>query len=198
MKNQIEMPTFLRRILHPKPNLLRNTQCYLIGHMQYVNGESWRDDFTEFAEKMSVKIYDPYHKPFMHDIPEDEVSRQEMKHWMMTEQYDLVANRMKSVRGYDLRCCDKGDWFVAVIKPAIASWGSAEEITTIVREKKPLFLVIDDPLGKRACPLWLMGVIPHKYIYNTIEEVKETVTAINAGIVKMSSDRWKLFKPEKR
>ena len=198
MKHQIELPIFLRRRFRPKPNLLKDTQCYLIGHMQYVNGESWRDEFTEFAETMGVKIYDPYHKPFIQDIPEDEPSRQEMKHWMQTEQYDLVASRMKKVRGYDLRCCDKGDWFVAVIKPTIASWGSAEEITTVVREKKPLFLVIDDPLGKRATPLWLMGVIPHKYIYNTLDEVKEMVTAIDSGIVKMSSDRWKLFKPEKR
>ncbi len=198
MKTQNDLPVYLKRVIHPKPNLLRGTQCYLIGHMQYVNGESWRDDFTAFALKLGIKIYDPYHKPFIHDIPEDETSRQEMKHWMMTEQYDLVAARMKAVRGYDLRCCDKCDWFVAVIKPQVASWGSAEEITTVIREKKPLFLVIDDPLGKRATPLWLMGVMPHKYIYNNIEEVKEMVTAIDSGVVKMSSDRWKLFKPEKR
>jgi len=198
MKNQIEVPKFLRNIIRPKPNLLRDTQCYLIGHMQYSNGESWRDDFTVFAEKLRIKIYDPYHKPFMHDIPEDEAARQEMMHWMQTEQYDLAANRMKKVRGYDLRCCDKGDFFVAVIKPKVASWGSAEEITTVVREKKPLFLVIDDPQGKKATPLWLMGVMPHKYIYDNIDQVKDVISAIDSGVVKMSNDRWKLFKPNKR
>lgn len=192
------LPLYLRKIISPKINALKNTQCYLIGHMQYVNGEDWREDFTKFVERFGVKVYDPYHKPFLHDIPEDEIARQEMKHWMHTEQYDLVAARMKSVRGYDLRCCDKCDWFVAVIKPQVASWGSAEEITTIIRQKKPLFLVIDDPLGKKVCPLWLMGIMPHKYIYNSIEDVKEMVAAIDSGIVRMNSDRWKLFKPEKR
>lgn len=194
----VELPTFVRRKLFPKTNLLRNTQCYLIGHMQYVNGEGWREDFTKFAEGLGIKIYDPYHKPFVHHFPEDEASREQLYHWMETEQYDLAASRMKAVRGDDLRCCDKCDFFVAVIQPKIASWGSAEEITTVIREKKPLFLVINDPKGKRATPLWLMGVMPHKYIYNNVEEVKEMITAIDAGVVKMSSDRWKLFKPEKR
>ena len=121
-----------------------------------------------------------------------------MLHWMETEQYDLVASRMKEVRGYDLRLCDVCDWFIAVIKPSIASWGSAEEITTVIREKKPLFLIIDDPRGKRACPLWLLGVLPHKYIYNNLQEAIQTIKYIDAGIVKMSSDRWKLLLPELR
>jgi hypothetical protein len=43
-----------------------------------------------------------------------------------------------------------------------------------------------------------MGIMPHKYIYNTLDEVKEMVGAIDAGIVRMSSDRWKLFRPDKR
>ncbi len=194
----INSPTFLKKLLCPKPNLLKNTQCYLVGPMQYFNGKDWREDFSSFANKLGVKIYDPYHNSFVNDVPEDDSSRQEMRHWMEIERYDLVASRMKMVRGHDLRCCDKCDWFVAVIKPKIASWGSAEEITTIIRAKKPLFLVIDDPDGKKATPLWLMGIMPHKYIYDNIAQVKETVAAIDSGIIKMSSDRWKLFKPEKR
>jgi len=178
--------------------LLKDTRCYLIGHMQYANGRGWRDIVKETFKETGIKFYDPYHKPFVHDIPEDETSRADMLHWMETEQYDLVAQRMKEVRGYDLRLCDVCDWFVAVIKPSVASWGSAEEITTVIREKKPLFLIIDDPRGKRACPLWLMGVLPHKYIYDTLEEAIQTIKYIDEGIVKMSSDRWKLLKPELR
>jgi hypothetical protein len=180
------------------PNLLKDTRCYLIGHMQYCDGRGWRDTIKTTLKDRGIKFYDPYYKPFLHDVPEDENSRAEMLHWMETEQYDLVVQRMKDVRGYDLRLCDICDWFVAVIKPNVASWGSAEEITTINREKKPLFLVIDDPKGRRACPLWLMGVLPHKYIYNNIEEAIETIKAIDVGTVKMSSDRWKLLTPELR
>lgn len=185
-------------VMKVNPNLLRGTRCYLIGHMQYCNGRGWRDAVKETFKDTGIKFYDPYHKPFVQNIPEDENSREEMLHWMETEQYDLVASRMKAVRGYDLRLCNICDWYIAVIKPSIASWGSAEEITTIIREKKPLFLVIDDPKGKKATPLWLMAIMPHKYIYNNLEEAIEMIRAIDANIVKVNSDRWKLLLPEMR
>jgi hypothetical protein len=179
-------------------NILKNTRCYLIGHMQYANGEGWRNSVKEQLKDTGIKFYDPYHKPFIHDVPEDEHSRSEMLRWMETEQYDLVQQRMWDVRGYDLRLCDICDFFIVNIVPEKASWGSAEEITTCIRSKKPVFLSIDDPRGKKACPLWIMGMIPHKYIYNNISEVISTIKAIDEGIIKMSSDRWKLLKEELR
>jgi hypothetical protein len=177
-------------------NLLRNTRTYLIGHMQYVNGEGWRDDVKRALGDRGIKFYDPYHKPFVHDIPEDEHSRAEMLHWMETEQYDLVQQRMWAVRGYDLRLCDICDFFIAHIVPSVASWGSAEEIITVIRQKKPLFLSVEG--GKKKCPLWLLGLVPHKYIYNNVDEVIETVKYIDNGVIRMSSDRWKLLLPELR
>lgn len=166
--------------------------------MQYSNGEGWRNDVKSQLSSRGIKFYDPYHKPFIQDIPEDESSRKEMIHWMDTEQYDLVYTRMKQVRNYDLRCCDLCDWFIAVIKPEVASWGSAEEITTVIKEKKPLFLVIDHPNGKKATPLWLMSIMPHKYIYNSLQDVIDTIKNIDDGIIHMSSDRWKLFREDLR
>jgi len=181
-----------------KHGLLYNTRAYLIGSMQYSDGRGWRDTIKDSFKNSGIKFYDPYHKPFVHDIPEDEGSRSEMLHWMETGQYDLVAQRMKAVRGYDLRLCDICDWFIAVIKPSVASWGSAEEITTAIREKKPIFLVIDDPKGKKATPLWLMSIMPHKYIYDNLGEALQTIRGIDDGIIKMSSDRWKLLLPDLR
>lgn len=179
-------------------NLLKNTRSYLIGHMEFSNGEGWRNKVKNDLKDRNIKFYDPYHKPFIDNIPEDNSSREEMFNWRETGQYDLVSARMKPVRGYDLRCCDLCDWFIAHIKPNIASWGSMEEITTINRSKKPIFLVIDDPKGKKATPLWFFGVIPHKYIYNNIDEVISTIKSIDDGIIHMSSDRWKLFREDVR
>ena len=181
-----------------RKNLLKNTRCYLIGHMQYSDGRGWREVIQKSLKNSGIMFYDPYNKPFIEKIPEDEISRAEMLHWMETEQYDMVSQRMRSVRDYDLRLCDYCDLFVAVIKPTIASWGSAEEISAVVRAKKPLFLVIDDPRGKKACPLWLMGAVSHKYIYNNLVDVIEMIQAIDMGIVKMNSDRWKLLLPHFR
>jgi len=164
--------------------------------MQYQDGRGWRELVKKELDGRGITFFDPYHKPFVHDVPEDETAREELKRWMETEQYDLVQQRMWEVRGYDLRLCDICDFFIANINPQVASWGSAEEITTVIREKKPLFLSIEG--GKKKTPLWLMGKIPHKYIYNNIEEVIQTVKYIDEGVIKMSSDRWKLLKPELR
>lgn len=176
--------------------ILKKTKCYLIGGMQYVDGRGWREVVKSKLQNSEITFFDPYYKPFLHDIPEDENSRAEMLRWMETEQYDLVQQRMWEVRGYDLRLCDISDFFIAHINPSVASWGSAEEITTIIRAKKPLFLSIAG--GKKKTPLWILGMIPHKYIYNDINEVIQTIQHIDAGIIKMSSDRWKLLKEELR
>lgn len=194
----ITQPVDLSSNQPSRVNKLKDARCYLIGHMQYADGRGWRDDVKKELGDRDITFFDPYHKPFVHDIPEDEGSREEMLHWMDTEQYELVQQRMWQVRAYDLRLCDICDFFIANIVPAKASWGSAEEITTVIRAKKPLFLCIDDPKGKKATPLWLMGKIPHKYIYNNMGEVMRTIKAIDDGIISMNSDRWKLLKPELR
>ena len=178
------------------PNVLFKARAYLIGHMQYEDGRGWREVVkTELGDR-NITFFDPYFKPFTHDVPEDEAARIDLHRWMETEQYDLVQQRMWEVRGYDLRLCDICDFFIAHINPSVASWGSAEEITTVIREKKPLFLSVEG--GKKKTPLWLMGKIPHKYIYNNVKEIIETIKHIDDGIIKINSDRWKLLKPELR
>ena len=174
------------------PNLLWGTRCYLIGHMQYIDGRGWRNLVKEALKDTGIIFFDPYIKPFVHDIPEDEESRDQMKRWMETGQYDLAQQRMWDVRGYDLRLCDICDFFVAHINPVVASWGSAEELVTINREKKPIFLSIEG--GKTKTPLWEMGKFPHKYMYDSVQEIIDTIKAIDGGVVKMNSDRWKLLK----
>jgi hypothetical protein len=180
------------------PNLLRKALGYMIGQMEYANGRDWRRYVIDELSPLGIILLDPYSKPFISEFAEDEAAREEMKHWRDTEQYDLLSTKMKRIRSEDLRCVDKSDFLICNIIPDVASWGSSEEITTAVREKKPLFLAIDHPLGKKACPLWFFGKIPHKYIYNSITDVVKTIKAIDAGIIPMNSDRWRMFKPEYR
>ena len=78
-------------------NLLFKTKCYLVGHMQYVSGRNWREEVSEKLTPLSITCFDPYKKPFMKDVEEDEASRQEMETWMQTKQYDRVTDRMKMV-----------------------------------------------------------------------------------------------------
>ena len=117
-------------------NLLYKTKTYLVGHMQYLSGRDWREEVTEKLAPLSITCFDPYKKPFMKDVEEDEASRIEMETWMKTKQYDRVSERMKTVRSYDLNLVDRSDFIIAHLVPDVASWGSAEELTHSDKDEK--------------------------------------------------------------
>jgi len=176
--------------------LLNKTKCYLTGHMQYQNGESWRNIVKERLGKLGVTSFDPYHKPFINSFEENDGTRAKLLNQMENEEYDVVTKYMKQVRCEDLRLCDISDFIFCRISPSIASWGTAEEIFWSNRMKKPIFLVVEG--GKKKCPLWLVGVIPHKYIYDTIEDALVMLEKIHIGEKEINSDRWHLLKDNYR
>ena len=119
-----------------------------------------------------------------------------METWMKTKQYDRVTDKMKTVRAYDLNLVDRSDFIIAHLVPDVASWGSAEEIVTAVRMKKPIFISMEG--GKAKTPLWMLGMLPHKYIYNSLDEVIEMLYAIDNEDKPIDSDRWRLLRKEYR
>ena len=177
-------------------NLLYKTRTYLVGHMQYLSGRDWRKEVTEKLSPLEIICFNPYEKPFIKDVEEDEASRREMETWMKTKQYDRVTEKMKTVRAYDLNLVDRSDFIIAHLVPDVARWGSAEEIVTAVREKKPVFISMEG--GKSKTPLWMLGMLPHKYIYNSIDEIIEMLYAIDSGSKPIDSDRWRLLRKQFR
>ena len=178
------------------PNLLYRTKTYLVGHMQYISGRDWRVEASEKLSKLGVTCFNPYNKPFLKDVEEDESTREELSSWMETDQYDKVTERMKTVRSYDLNLVDRSDFIIAHLIPEVASWGSAEEIVTAVRMKKPIFVSMEG--GKKKTPLWMLGMFPHKYIYNSLDEIINMLYSIDNGKKKIDSDRWRLLRKEYR
>jgi len=177
-------------------NLLYKTKTYLVGHMQYLSGRNWREEVAQKLSDLNITCFDPYKKPFVKDVEEDEASRLEMEQWMKTKQYDRVVEKMKIVRSYDLNLVDRSDFIIAHLVPNVASWGSAEEIVTAVRMKKPVFISMEG--GKTKTPLWMLGMIPHKYIYNSLDEVIDMLYAIDNGNKPIDSDRWRLLQKQYR
>jgi len=187
----------MRKVINNNgPKALEGTKTYLVGHMQYISGRDWREDITEDLEPLNITCFNPYDKPFIKDVEEDEATRQEMEVWMKTKQYDRVTERMKTVRAYDLNLVDRSDFIVAHLVPDVASWGSAEEIVTAVRMKKPVFVSMEG--GKAKTPLWMLGMFPHKYIYNNVDEIVDMLYAIHNGEKDIDSDRWRLLRKKYR
>lgn len=177
-------------------NLLSKTKTYLVGHMQYLNGRNWREEIATKLEKINVISFNPYKKPFVKDVAEDENFRKKMDDWMKLEHYDKVVDKMKTIRSYDLNLVDRSDFIIAHLVPNVASWGSAEEIVTAVRMKKPIFISMEG--GKSKTPLWMLGMLPHKYIYNSLDEIIEMLYDIDSGKQPIDSDRWRLLQKEYR
>ena len=177
-------------------NLLCNTKTYLVGHMQYLSGRNWREEVTEKLSPLGITCFDPYKKPFVKDVEEDEESREQMNAWMNEERYDKVTEKMKIIRSYDLNLVDRSDFIVAHLVPDVASWGSAEELVTAVRMKKPIFISMEG--GKSKTPLWMLGMLPHKYIYNSLDEILNMLYAIDNGKKQIDSVRWRLLRKEYR
>jgi len=177
-------------------NSLNKTRTYLVGHMQYASGRDWREYVEGELEPLGIRIFNPYKKPFVKDVNEDEDIRDKVNQDMEKGFYSDVAQRMKQIRSYDLNLVDRSDFIIAHLLPDVASWGSAEEIVTAVRMKKPIFISMEG--GKEKTPLWMMGMLPHHYIYDSIEDVISMVKSINSGEKEIDSDRWRLLREDLR
>ena len=177
-------------------DILDKTRTYLVGHMQYADGRNWRDDVERELKPLNITVFNPYKKPFVKDVNEDEQARTKMQEDMEAGYYNDVAERMSTVRSYDLNLVDRSDFIIAHLLPEVASWGSAEEIVTAVRMKKPIFISMEG--GKNKTPLWMMGMLPHHYIYDSIEDIIDMIKDIDSGSKEIDSDRWRLLKEELR
>lgn len=162
----------------------------------HAEGDEWRNDVRRQLADTGIIFFSPYERPFINDIPEDAQARDELNQGMRTEAWDFVADRMTKIRAHDLRLVDISDFIIARIDPKVVTYGTIEEITTAVREKKPIFLCVVG--GKEKTPLWLMGMFPHRYIYDDLDTVVEVVRAIDSEHIRLSSDRWKLLRKEYR
>jgi nucleoside 2-deoxyribosyltransferase len=176
--------------------LLSGTKTYLIGPMQYAEGRSWREDISDFLREIKVTVFDPYKKPFINAPEEDEETNRFLQKEMEYELYDEVSEHMKKVRAFDLSMVDKADFIICYLDPKVPTFGTMEELSWAVRMKKPIFMVVAS--GKHNTPHWVMGMLPHKYIYNSFVEVKEVLADIHEDKKELDSDRWRLLKPELR
>lgn len=165
--------------------------------MEYLedSGKTWRSYIQEELRALNIKFFDPSQDNFIESL--DEIDSKEKRLALMKDHnFDKIQKEMKFVRSYDLNLVDRSDFLVGHIIPKLASWGTAEELYTANRMKKPIFLSVDG--GKEKTPLWLMGTLPHKYIYNDIDSIVKKIKSINSGETTIDSKRWRLLKNELR
>jgi nucleoside 2-deoxyribosyltransferase len=191
---QAEMSDILETV--DTKGILYKTKTYLVGAMEFKNGEDWRNKVTTELKKMGIVGLDPYHKPFMHGFDESEGYKQKLFKLREIGEYEELAKHCKAFRSYDLNLVDRCDFIIFYYDCTVPTIGSFEEFFWANRLKKPVFVIVEQ--GKSKAPLWLFGTIPHKYIYNSVNEVIDQLKKINSGEIDINQDRWRLLKPEYR
>lgn len=179
-------------------NLLNNIRVYLCGAMESEKdcGASWRNELKEKLNHIGIKWFDPVNKVFVKDVQEAGQHQQDLKTLREQGRHDELAERMKEIRAYDLSMVDKSDAIIFYLDLDKFTCGSWEECFHANSIKRPIFFICKQGVGN--VPLWLFGTIPHKYFYNSIDEVVEILNKIDRGEKEADSNRWRLLKPEYR
>lgn len=177
-------------------NLLKNTKCYLVGNMQYIqDAVSWREKVTKQFSGMGIKCLNP-----TQDICTDGLTEIEIvpKVQALLEQGDYAQAQkiMRDVRNRDLSCVDKCDFIFALIDVKAKTCGSYEEISWGIRCRKPIFVTLQG--GIKNISWWFLAMIDLKYVFGTLEESIGAVKGIDMGINPIDTKYWRLFREDLR
>ena len=96
--------------------ILNRTKCYLIGSMQYENGEGWREEAEKRLAKMGVIPFNPYKSPFIGGPIETDETHAEWRDAIASGDYDSVHETMKNIRSADLSLVDRSDFLICYLK----------------------------------------------------------------------------------
>lgn len=176
---------------------LNRTKCYLAGNIENSNAPNyWRDVVKKELQETGIVFFDPLQKPFVDSVNEDKEHMAKLSRLRAEGGFDELSKVMRKIRVEDLSLVDRADFLIASISAKTASWGTAEEVFWANRMKKPIFLVVAE--GKRACPFWIFGTLPHEQIYESVEEVIADIKKLDSGEKQIDLSHWKIFREEYR
>ncbi len=170
-------------------NRLKGTYCYLAGAMDRVEdgGVGWRETIKNELNDLEIKWHDPTCKPEYLGV-EDEHTRQRIFDAKEAGDFDLVASILKPIRHVDLRMIDHSAFLIVFLDKNNSGFGTIEEISSANRGKKPILVCQEG--GKEFAPNWLFGMIPHKTIFGSWEELIDYVYHIAEDKVIDPMNRW--------
>lgn len=173
-----------------KGNLYK-TKTYLIGSMQYACGRDWRENIYNALRPLGIKVLDPYKKPFLNPVEEDEQTQKLLEQKLLDGKIHEVRNHMKKVRALDLSMVDKSDFIICYLRPDVPTFGTIEELTVAVKARKPVFTVVEGGITKT--PLWITAMLPEKQLFNNFENLIEHIKNIDSGKTEADPKYWRLL-----
>lgn len=178
-------------------NILNKTKVYLAGNLENAqsNTNTWRDRVKTELKPLNITFLSPLEHMFTDDLPEDESNQLTVKTLRANAEFDEVHLHMKKIIRKDLRLVDISDFFIFNFDIKTPTYGTMHELVLASQQRKPVFISVGD---KRQCPLWIMGLFSHKYIYNNVDEIIDVLKKIDAGEIEINNGRWRLLKSDFR
>lgn len=150
-------------------NRLKNTRGYLCGAMDFSGdfGVGWRIKVRGKMKDHGITWLDPTHKR-MHEAMRGKEEVQQMREMMKAGLYQSVETAMEDIVFIDLRMVCVSDFIFVYIDKDIHHCGTYWELTVANSQMKPIIVVVKQ--GKQFAPTWLLGVMPHAMIFDSIEQ----------------------------
>lgn len=176
---------------------LKGTTVYTCGPIQYAKSPNlWRDELDAKLKELGIICLSPLAKIFLNQINESSEDLVNLKEMMQGGQYDKVSNLMKLIIRRDLGIVDRSDFVIANIDPSVNTIGSIHEIVIASLQRKPILFLTP---RKEDFPLWLLGLINHNLIFESIDELFNYLKELNDGpIENLDAKYWKILTPEFR
>lgn len=178
---------------------LRKAKCTLIGAIEDAKdgGTSVRDWFNKVLhDTFDITFFHHGRNPLIEQPHEEGPEFSSMLKRLLKERKFEELEKYKYIRSADLGLIDKSDFVIFDYNPKLKTCGSFEEFFLANKLKKPIFVLNEQ--GIDTCPVWMFWTIPHKYFYESREDLIEMIRNIDNGSVEIDSSRWRLLKPEYR
>lgn len=164
-------------------------RVYLAGAMDRVSdrGRGWRDSITPMLKALGLSIINPLNKPTETGLENKETAKYKSK-LKANKNYDELSRIMKEIRAVDLRMVDISDFLIVNLDIATHPCGTYEEIFWANRQKKPILIKMMQ--GKEHTPDWIFGTVPHKFIFDSWNDMFYYIKRINTGMDAETLNRW--------
>lgn len=155
--------------------LLSKKTFYLSSPIEF-GTDNWRYEFKDnIIKKFDLNIYDPFLDP-----------KQQWKEQITEARKEKDYDRIESIaRKFYLKDClmvDKSDGLIAYLPYGVATHGVPCEILQSIKANKPTFLIC--PEGKELVPVWYYGMLSHKNMFGSFNDLYKHLDKINKGLIK--------------
>lgn len=161
---------------------LKNKRAYLSGAIEFGDkNHNWRiDPIKIMTDKFGVNVFDPFSDPKQQWVDDLELARG-------NKDYSKIRKIAKNFVRKDLCMVDRSDFLVAYMPYKVPTTGTIHEIIVSNEAKKPTLIV--SPQGKECAPIWLWGILPENYFFDSWDGLYNYLQEVTDG-KHIDDDRW--------